>query len=208
MALFRASVLALLGGLVNALSRPCSEAFNNMLQDTNYKYMNKTFQQWCRVRVENKLAGCCSLVDFAAGKAEGCANKCKVSCEHRPFEHLCNTWFGTACRVTRAPFYSNVSSFEITETFCLPRDCENDDDKSGFLMHYHIYYLLSRYSQWQKDYEHGTLECPSNTEMLILMLAGALLGFLGAVWLLIYLRRPPPQKGATLVEATPGRGKR
>lgn len=208
MALLKASVLAFFGTSVDALSRPCSESFNGMLGDTNYRYMNKTFQQWCRVRVENKLAGCCEIVDFAQGKADTCAEKCKVSCEHRPFEQLCNTWFGTACKVKRAPFHSNVSTFEITETFCLPKECVNDDDVDSFLMHYHIYYLNQRYSQWQKDYEHGTIECPQYTELLILIVVSSLVGFFLAVWLLVYLRRPPPQKGATMVEAMPGRGKK
>lgn len=204
MALLKASALVLLGTLVDALSRQCSESFNAMLQDPNYKYMNKTFQQWCRVRVENKIAGCCELVDFAQGKADLCVAKCQVSCEHRPFEQLCNTWFGTACKVRRAPFYTNVSTFEVTETFCLPKECQ--EDKGEFLTHYHIYYESQRYSQWQKDYEHGEMICPDNTEMLVLIVVSSLIGFGLAVWLLVYLRRPPPQKGATLVEATPGRG--
>jgi len=202
MGLLKASVLGLLS-TVDALSRPCSESFNHMLADENYKYMNKTFQQWCRVRVENKLAGCCELVDFAKGKADLCVDKCEVSCEHTPMHQICNKHFGTACKVKRAPFFTNVSTFEVTETFCLPQQCVNKDDVSSFLLHYHIYYLSTRYQQWQKDYEHGELVCPDDTEMLVLIIVSTVVGFALLVWAICYLRRPPPQKGQTMIEANP-----
>lgn len=200
---YAVNVALLLTG-AQALSDTCRVSFKNMNADKNYMLMNTTMMAYCRVRVENKLAGCCDLLEFQRGKAEGCATTCGVSCEHRPMEQLCNQHFGLACKVKRQPFFEHVPSFEVIETFCTPKDCLNPGDLSSILLHFDVNYKKSR-SGWRRDYEHALLECPDGLAELIGIVLAVLVGFFGMIALAIFLFKPPPNKGQPVIDPATGR---
>merc|ERR1712224_619874 len=97
-----------------------------MLKDPNWMLMNTTWTKWCRIRTENEMANCCSVADFAEGRAEGCSSDCLARCIHPPFDSFCDEHFGKACTVLRKPFYrSGAPGLQVRESFCVPEDCDN-----------------------------------------------------------------------------------
>ncbi|CAE7665212.1 unnamed protein product [Symbiodinium sp. CCMP2456] len=85
-------------------SQQCRIDLEDMLRDPNWDYVNNSATRWCRLRLENEMAGCCRVANFAEGKGEDCSN-CVANCLHQNMVTLCNQNFGQACIVKRKPFF-------------------------------------------------------------------------------------------------------
>ncbi|CAE7320810.1 unnamed protein product [Symbiodinium sp. KB8] len=85
-------------------SQQCRIDLEDMLRDPNWDYVNNSATRWCRLRLENEMASCCRVANFAEGKGEDCSN-CVANCLHQNMITLCNQNFGQACIVKRKPFF-------------------------------------------------------------------------------------------------------
>lgn len=180
----------------------CSKSFVQMYYNKDFQEMNTTVLKNCRVRVENKLQGCCETVRFkewadknseATPKdiVENCASKCSVNCEHFHFAQFCNAYFGRSCTLSRFPMKD--LDFEILETFCIPEDCDNDKDRADVVAYFHLRWLRNRRG-WRYNYENGELHCDDGSAEKALIAVGAVVAALMAVMLGLFLFKPPAEK--------------
>lgn len=109
---------------------------------------------------DSRQARCCDLADFASGRGESCAvgTECAVSCHHKNMMDLCSSQFGKSCQVDRRLFKG--APLRVSETFCVPADCDNDSDREGLIAWYATLYA-ARLSGWHKYWDDALLNCPS-----------------------------------------------
>lgn len=180
-------------------SGDCRSSLDAMTKDINWQTANTTFTRWCRVKAENVMARCCNVADFAKGRGEGC-NDCAVNCVHAPFINLCNDHFGTACTIKRKPFYrSGAPELEISETFCVPEECNNHYDRAALMPWYSATYKPRR-AGWHRDYDESSEpDCPSAAGTVIAVLAflGVLAAPAGMCAKFMFVA--PKERGAQLV---------
>lgn len=179
----------------------CEKEYISMFYNPQYQEMNQTVMKNCRVRVENKLQGCCNTVRFKEwGEksmalkdeiVEGCSG-CSVSCEHFYFAQFCDQFFGQACKVKRKPL--SDLDFEIIETFCIPQACLNDHDRKGILSFFDIRYRRLR-SGWRYNFRENDAEliCPDGMMENILIAGGALVFVIFMIFLILFLFKPPAE---------------
>lgn len=179
-------------------SKACSTKLDSMLVDPNWVLLNNSAVRWCRVRLENEMARCCRLADFARGRGEGCTN-CAADCQHQPFIDLCNKYFGRACTVKRKPFFkSGAPELVVAESFCLPDTCDNDVDRDLMVLWFGTGYRGQR-NGWHLDYDQAVLECESRAVTAIIAIVVSLVGVALAIPCSIFLFKAPRQRGRTLV---------
>jgi len=185
----------------------CRTALNSMLEDSNWRFMNNSLVRWCRMRLENEMARCCTIADFANGRGQGCGD-CLADCVHQHFDDLCNKEFGKACVVVRKPFAATslivdgreqgTPDLVVRESFCVPRACDNNADKDALIPWYGTLYV-SLLNGWHGDYDEATLECPSNVMTVLLLVIAGLVLFAAAVPISIMLFTAPKERGRTLI---------
>mmetsp|Transcript_23197 Transcript_23197/g.65831 ORF Transcript_23197/g.65831 Transcript_23197/m.65831 type:complete len:262 (-) Transcript_23197:219-1004(-) len=189
-------------------STSCRADLDGMVTDPNWRLVYNTSSRWCRVRLENQMARCCSISNFPQGTAEGCdENLCKADCRHTHMNALCSR-FGRACTVRRNPFTpsgpfedvrpSSISSVEVLETFCVPELCDNGPDREALMQWYDVRYRTDR-SHWQANYDMAILECDSGIVTIILITIGTIASLLLCGACLIFICVAPKEKGRTLV---------
>lgn len=62
----------------------------------NFLYVERAQTRWCRLRLENTMATCCRIANFAAGKGEDCG-------ECGPQAASLSSVCAQMCVVVRAP---------------------------------------------------------------------------------------------------------
>jgi len=179
----------------------CGKEYVGMYFNPNYQEMNRTVMKNCRVRVENKLQGCCDAVRFKEWGENPLAtkdeivdkcSKCEVDCTHYYFAQFCNQFFGQACVVKRQPL--SDLDFHILETFCIPNACLNDHDIKGVLSFFDIRYRRVR-SGWRYNFkqEGAELICPDGTMETVFIAVGAFVFVIGMILLILFLFKPPAE---------------
>eukprot|EP00928_Gymnodinium_smaydae_P047332 TRINITY_DN31580_c0_g1_i1.p1 TRINITY_DN31580_c0_g1~~TRINITY_DN31580_c0_g1_i1.p1 ORF type:complete len:257 (-),score=56.81 TRINITY_DN31580_c0_g1_i1:130-900(-) len=202
-----AAALVLLGRLAPAAAQegrrlvtsgPCIAALDTMIKNDDWKFMNTTWTTWCRVKLENEMAKCCSVADFEKGRGEGCGS-CQASCIHPPFIAMCNAWFGTACVVSRKPFHRTGAPELISdETFCVPTECNNAADRQSLMQWYAAKYKTLR-AGWHRNYDSTELNCPDGVAEAMGITVAVIVGIIGFAFLWWFLRTAPKEKGRELV---------
>mmetsp|Transcript_59606 Transcript_59606/g.141829 ORF Transcript_59606/g.141829 Transcript_59606/m.141829 type:complete len:282 (-) Transcript_59606:141-986(-) len=181
-------------------SADCRIALDNMINDVNWQHINASQQAWCRLITENEFANCCQFAEFAKGKAEGCS-QCDADCEHVQMQDFCNEYMGKACKLVRQPFFlTGAPEMKISETFCVPQDCDNRVDRENVVMWFHITYRALRApGSWHDDYETAVLDCPTMVADIIIITIAAVVGIIALVVLAWYLFKAPKERGQTLI---------
>jgi len=188
-------------------STKCRKALEAMLNNPHWQFMNQSYTKWCRIKAENEMARCCSIADFAIGRGEGCEmarlsgepveTECATTCWHTNMVKLCEeSLTGVACTVDRKLF--DKAPLRVTETMCVPDDCNNDSDRDAFIAWFSTLYA-NRLSGWHENWDDAVLSCPS---VAVQALLWTLLGIFIVVLLLpvLYiLFVAPKEKGRTLV---------
>jgi len=196
-----------LGKLAHAqtTSAQCRTALDGMVRDPNYVLAHTRFTDWCRIILENEMANCCTDGDFARGTSEGCTD-CSAVCVHQHMDSMCNSYFGKACAVLRAPFAnSGAPGLKLRESFCVPEDCTTAADREALMRWYHTSYRAIRTNNWQLDYNDGVLECPSAVATAILAVFVTILGIVLLVWIMIILfKAPPKERGKSTITQAEG----
>lgn len=195
--LLAAAAVLLRGAGAASTSAPCRASLEAMVNDTSYQNMNNSLIRWCRLRLENTMANCCELADFVTGRGEGCVD-CMADCKHRHFEALCTKSFGKACTVQRFPFPEAAPQLELQESFCVPEACNNAVDKEALLAFYHSQFEDLRVG-WHKDYNKGTLTCPSNALEVTIAVILSIIAVCAAGPIAFILFCAPRERGKTLV---------
>eukprot|EP00747_Dinoflagellata_sp_TGD_P163212 gnl/TRDRNA2_/TRDRNA2_181642_c0_seq1.p1 gnl/TRDRNA2_/TRDRNA2_181642_c0~~gnl/TRDRNA2_/TRDRNA2_181642_c0_seq1.p1 ORF type:complete len:286 (-),score=29.55 gnl/TRDRNA2_/TRDRNA2_181642_c0_seq1:170-1027(-) len=176
----------------------CSQSLDDMVRDKNWQYANKSATDWCRVRLENEFTQCCQMAEFAKGRAEGCSG-CAANCEHYLLMTMCNKYYGTACSVRRKPFFtSGARGLEVLESFCVPRDCMNTQDREALMGVFAVTYKPLRYG-WTENYDETILECPSAAGLVILLICVTILAVCLGLPLAYLLFVAPQERGRVLV---------
>eukprot|EP00931_Biecheleriopsis_adriatica_P068906 TRINITY_DN42803_c0_g1_i1.p1 TRINITY_DN42803_c0_g1~~TRINITY_DN42803_c0_g1_i1.p1 ORF type:complete len:262 (+),score=44.28 TRINITY_DN42803_c0_g1_i1:52-786(+) len=179
-------------------STQCRTSLDLMLKDPNWKYVNNSATRWCRLRLENEMASCCTVANFAEGKAEGCSD-CLAHCMHQNMIDLCVNHFGAACAVRRKPFFkTGAADLEVLESFCVPHECNNVPDRDALITWFAALYVGKR-NGWHLDYDEARLECPSDAIAVLIGLAVAVVACLLGIpcgWFLLWA---PKEKGLTLI---------
>eukprot|EP00401_Gymnodinium_catenatum_P032326 CAMPEP_0117525816 /NCGR_PEP_ID=MMETSP0784-20121206/35967_1 /TAXON_ID=39447 /ORGANISM="" /LENGTH=232 /DNA_ID=CAMNT_0005322029 /DNA_START=35 /DNA_END=733 /DNA_ORIENTATION=+ len=198
-----AALAAVIGSVASAPPRrlstslECRAGLDAMLRDPNWEFHNNSFTRWCRVLLENEFSQCCSMADFARGRAEDCTD-CEAKCIHQPLAQFCTAYFGKACVVKRKPFFPGAKDLVVLETFCVPEDCNNAADRAALMPWYSLTYKPRR-SGWHKDYDQALLECPDS------LVEGLVWTFFVLVLIVVlgivayFLLVAPKDKGVTLV---------
>mmetsp|Transcript_109612 Transcript_109612/g.316929 ORF Transcript_109612/g.316929 Transcript_109612/m.316929 type:complete len:292 (-) Transcript_109612:218-1093(-) len=160
-------------------SSKCRQALEAMLTDEHWNFMNHSYTRWCRIKAENEMARCCSLADFAFGRGENCAQntECATTCHHTNMMDLCSAQFGKACLVDRKLFKD--VPLRVSETFCVPTDCDNDSDRESLIAWYGTLYA-ARLSGWHSNWDDAQLNCQSAA-------VGALIYTLLALFIVVVL---------------------
>mmetsp|Transcript_3014 Transcript_3014/g.7722 ORF Transcript_3014/g.7722 Transcript_3014/m.7722 type:complete len:270 (+) Transcript_3014:74-883(+) len=181
-------------------SAECRVAMDNMINDPNWQWVNQQQFAWCRLITENEFTNCCQFAEFAKGKAEGCTD-CNADCNHVQAHDLCNEDFGKACTLVRQPFFlTGAPEMKISETFCVPKDCDNKVDRESVVMWYHVTYRALRTAGiWHEDYETAVLDCPTVVGDVIIITVLAVLGIFFLFALAWYLFKAPKERGQTLI---------
>jgi len=187
------------GGLVTT---ECRASYTAMLNNKDYLFMENLMWNWCRIRMENKMATCCTNAEFAVGRSDSCDSDCVADCVHPQMAALCTSYFGKACSLSREPFSENDVSFKVMETICIPEECDNKDDlDSGYLMKwYHVAFKDRRYGQnYRFNYQEVTeFACPGNTVMIIMIVVGSSILIVAAIPLGFFLFKAPKERGRVL----------
>jgi len=189
----------------------CRVSLQNMLYNEDWIFMNDTASRWCRIRLENKMATCCANAEFAKGKAAcGKAGECVADCSHSKMADLCNSNFGKACLLTRQPFARFNVTMAVSETFCVPSECNNAEDLANNLLvkWYDAQYRQERTStseladdtiHWLENYGDSTpIECPTQTFIIILSVIIAIIVISISIPLGIFLFKAPKERGRVL----------
>jgi len=187
-----------IGRRLKQTSTQCSTSLEFMLKDTNWLQVNNSMIRWCRLKLENEMARCCSLANFEDGISEGCSG-CEAKCQHYGMQNLCQQHFGQACTVRRKPFNKTGSpDVEVMETFCVPADCNNQADKEVLIARFGSQYAGKRYG-WHEDYDSATLECDDGIIAAMLTTLAVIVGLgcmLPVAW---FLFKAPKESGKTLI---------
>jgi len=179
-------------------SQQCREDLDDMLRDPNWGYVNNSATRWCRLRLENEMAGCCRVANFAEGKGEDCSD-CVANCLHQNMITLCNQNFGQACIVKRKPFFrTGAADVEVQETFCVPTGCNNGADRDALIAWYAAIYVGSR-NGWHLDYDEAVLECPSGVVTAIIVTVVVIVCIVACIPISIFLFKAPKERGRTLI---------
>merc|ERR1719203_38823 len=169
--------------------------------------MNNTYTRWCRIKAENEMARCCGIADFAAGRGESCGvarlsgtaepTTCVTSCLHTNFLNLCtNHLEGVACNVDRKLFVD--APLRVTETMCVPKECDNDSDKEAFIAWFATLYA-GRLSGWHENWDDAVLTCPSLAVTVLLWTLLAIFLIVLSLPVMYILFVAPKERGRTLV---------
>jgi len=189
-------------------SSQCMDELDHMVNDENYQFVYRKASRWCRVRLENRMAHCCALMDFPKGTADGCdPSSCSADCRHTKMQEVCPI-FGRYCNVRRNPFVqtgpydgtrdSDAPMVEVLETFCVPDACDNGPDRDALMQWYSVRYRAER-SGWQANYDQATLECDSGV-LTIMLVTGACIVFVVCIApACFFLCVAPRERGRTLV---------
>jgi len=180
-------------------SEQCRQSLDGMLKDAQWKYVNNSATRWCRLILENEMSRCCTLSDFANGKAEGC-KACSANCQHANMDTLCNDWFGQACTVRRKPFFSSgAEAVEVIESFCVPKACAEVQADVDSLIRFFSALYVGRRNGWHLDYDQATLECPSATVQGIITACFVIIILLACIPVGVILFKAPKERGRTLI---------
>jgi len=178
----------------------CRVSLQNMIYNDDWRFMNDSASRWCRVKLENRMSTCCTNAEFAKGKADSCSD-CSADCANSKMVTLCNGHFGKACSLTRKPFAKNNISMKVTETFCVPKDCDNSEDlKNNLLIKwFDAQYRSERTTLWMYDYgDTETLSCPSAALEIALGIIGAVIIMIISIPVGIFLFKAPKERGRVL----------
>lgn len=179
---------------------PCRVSLQNMLNNEDWRFMNDTMMRWCRIRLENRMSTCCSNAEFAKGMADSCSD-CVADCVFSKMQGLCDAHFGKACTLTRKPFSKNNISMGVTETFCVPKDCDNAEDlKNNLLVKwFDAQYKSVRKQGWMYDYSDSLdLDCPTMTVTIIVSVIAGIIIILLMVPVAVFLFKAPKERGRVL----------
>eukprot|EP00440_Ansanella_granifera_P071764 gb/GFBE01077879.1/.p1 GENE.gb/GFBE01077879.1/~~gb/GFBE01077879.1/.p1 ORF type:complete len:245 (+),score=55.20 gb/GFBE01077879.1/:1-735(+) len=181
-------------------STQCRTSLDLMLKDPNWKYVNNSMTRWCRLRLENKMASCCGLANFAEGKAEGCnEEECVAECLHQNMITLCNDDFGESCIIDRKPFFkTGAPAVTVRESFCVPQDCNNAADREALVAWFAALYV-GRRNGWHLDYDEARLACAGSTVTVLIGIVTAIVIIASLIPLSIFLFKAPKQAGQTLI---------
>lgn len=182
----------------NVPTKGCSQTLDTMLNDGNWLFVNDSATRWCRLRLENEFAKCCTVADFARGYSENCG-QCSADCMHQPFMDICGKYFGKVCTVKRKPFFkTGAPDIEVLESFCVPSACDNSNDRELLMAWFGTAYR-GRRAGWHADYDSAVLDCPSSAVTIIVAVVFALIGIVGMLPLGIFLFKAPRERGRTLI---------
>jgi len=187
-----------------ATTMQCRVSLQNMLNNEDWMFMNASMMSWCRIRLENRMSTCCTNAEFAKGMADSCKKDCIADCAFSKMEGLCNAHFGKACKLTRNPFSRNNVTMAVTETFCVPADCNNPEDlKDNLLIKwFDAQYRLERQTLWMYDYgDTKPLECPTMMVTIIISVVVAIILVILAIPVSIILFKAPKERGRVLQSA-------
>lgn len=176
----------------------CRNSLVEMLRDPNWMHVNNSQTRWCRLRLENTMATCCRIANFADGKGEDCSG-CTALCLHQNMITLCNQHFGQACVVRRKPFFkTGAPDVEVHETFCVPQECNNGPDRDALISRYGASFATDRFG-WHLDYNEAVLECPSGVIGPIIVTVVVIACILLCIPISIFLFKAPKERGRTLI---------
>eukprot|EP00913_Durusdinium_trenchii_P018950 g17808.t1 len=145
-------------------------------------YVNNSQTRWCKLRLENTMATCCRIANFAQGRGEDCSG-CVSSCIHQNMVH---------------------------ETFCVPKECNNGADRDALVAWFAAYYVARR-DGWHMDYDEerwglGTssallavLECTSGVVTAIIVTITVIVCIVSCIPISIFLFKAPKERGRTLI---------
>jgi len=117
---------------------------------------------------------------------------------------LCNSHFGKACKLTRSPFTKNNITMQVTETFCVPKDCDNSEDLANNLLvkWFDAQYRTDRTQDpknWMYDYSDAEdLDCPSMVLIITLSVVGAIILSILFIPVGVFLFKAPKERGRVL----------
>ncbi|CAK9053295.1 unnamed protein product [Durusdinium trenchii] len=176
----------------------CREALEDMLRHENWMYVNNSQTRWCKLRLENTMATCCRIANFAQGRGEDCSG-CVSSCIHQNMVTLCEKDFGQACIVKRKPFFrTGAPELEVHETFCVPKECNNGADRDALVAWFAAYYVARR-DGWHMDYDEAVLECTSGVVTAIIVTITVIVCIVSCIPISIFLFKAPKERGRTLI---------
>lgn len=178
----------------------CRVSLQNMLYNEDWRFVNDTMMRWCRIRTENRMSTCCENSEFAKGMADSCSD-CTAKCVFVKMQEICNSHFGKACTLTRRPFSKNNVTMAVSETFCVPKDCDNSEDlKNNLLVKwYDAQYRYERRQLWMYDYSDADdLACPTATGTIIISIIGGCVAVIIGIPVSIFLFKAPKERGRVL----------
>lgn len=200
--------LAGVGGRRLQTSTECRQRLNDVVTSENWQFWNRSERHWCRLRLENEFAQCCTIADFNKGTAEGCSTSgCFADCRHTQLMQQCG-YYGQACLVRRKPFVrtgiysdnrpSDAEHLEVQETFCVPDACNNGPDREALMAWFKDRYRDLRYG-WTANYDDATLECDNGVVMILLVTLLCIVVVVCCAGICVRLFVAPAKRGRTLV---------
>lgn len=187
---------------LTGLSDECDAQASYLLTDPNYITLRQQSSQFCRLKTQNALAGCCTDFSYELGMFYNCNDDCVADCTLEGIGELCHWYGGRTCTATFNPTSGNPSKYvpvSIVESICIPSECDNDSDRSILfqlpvgnspqnLLNPKIYYYPTHLNV------NEGIECESGMGTIIGIMAACLLSAVLLIAAFVYLFIVPKSK--------------
>jgi len=140
--------------------------------------------------------------------SKDCQSNCQVDCQMRKRDQVCSNYLGKSCTLTtyplrdfdveatldqRAPkersMLSALFTLAVTEDFCLPAECDDEDNKMALL---YAFFPGETQKQMMDDSGNPLLQCAAAGGELVFWAVFAGVIAVACFGLVIFLFRPPP----------------